>query len=139
MVDHAVDDVAGTLAGDDHTRLDLTEFDPVGDFDNAIQHTKTRVADIEDSCVGAYAQGRSNAASRSGFEILSTDATVDEYVDELKETTKYWLDSYQRLAALARETGKKGKRLGDWLTWNCGRDAAMRGAVDEILAGDELG
>ena len=54
------------------------ELDPVGDFDDPVEHPEASVADVVDGGVGADSQVGGDPAGRGRLEEFAADAAVDQ-------------------------------------------------------------
>ena len=64
--------------GDDQAGADLAQLDPVGDFDDAVEHAQAGVADVVDRGVAADAEIGGDPAGRGRLEVFAADPAIDQ-------------------------------------------------------------
>ncbi len=81
---------------------DLAKLDPVGDFDDSVEHTQASVADVVDDGIRADLQIGGDPAGRGRLEVLAADPAVDQGPNLLGKNVRY----------LKRTPGRQGGSLG---------------------------
>src|SRR5262249_58771394 len=104
LIRHAFDgdvvDFAGCFARDNQPGATLAELDPVGDVDDSVQHTQTRIAHVVNERRAAHTQACGYFAGRGRFELLAAHSSIDQDIDVIRTN----VGRLQRLSCGSRGT-----------------------------------